>query len=81
MKLTTIATILRGNQCSCRATRGIECPRMTRIGTETLNISVDLCNLWEYMSHGRAFFSLKINFRSKHLCCTTFIRTIMSELT
>ena len=26
--------------------------RRARIGTETRNISVDLCNQWEYMSRG-----------------------------
>jgi hypothetical protein len=30
--------------------RGIDCPRMARISTETLNISEYQCNQWEYMS-------------------------------
>ena len=50
--------------------------RRARIGTETRNISVDLCNQWEYVdidcppkllpfyaAHTQVFFSLKINFR------------------
>ena len=35
---------------SLGATRGIDCPRIARMNTETRNISADQSNQWEYMS-------------------------------